>query len=381
MTGPDSDNELEAFLARRSLMHRRFAEGDQSEPPDELDRIVLAKAREAIKRPSETPVYRAPQWAMPMGLAASVLLVFAIVLNFVHVSNQQPQLAATRTAAPRVPTASDVRELPAETQAASSALADAKTEAAYAPPPPAVASNEAVVKRAKVSDAARQPKPAAPAVARNESAEASDRLSAGAANAGPQALGVEGRKQAAIDSSTALAKRDDAGANRGFLAGNSIVAGVVAQRSDGESTAGTAAAAPVKPAPEPAQPPATASATSDAAPAPSGEPARSEPSKDESKQTYTASTNASSGSTLEEVTFVSGRRVRGGKRPAVPNAPAAIAMEKAKHPDPDEWLREIGELRTAGRVEEANRELEMFRRAYPDHSIPSSSAEPPPPAQ
>jgi hypothetical protein len=121
--------------------------------------------------------------------------------------------------------------------------------------------------------------------------------------------------------------------------------------------------------------------TNEAKPPPSDEPTRSEQSKDESKQTYTASTNAGAGSTLEEATVIGGRRVRGGKRPAVPNAPATIAMEKAKHPNPDEWLREIGELRTAGRVEEANRELEMFRRAYPDHSIPSPSAEPPPPAQ
>jgi hypothetical protein len=387
MTGPDSDNELEAFLARRSLMHRRFAEGDQSEPPAEVDRIVLAKAREAIKRPSETPVYRAPQWAMPVGLAASVLLVFAVVLNFVHVSSQQPQLAASGTAAPQVSGISDVRELPAERAAsapATPALADAKTEAAYAPSPPAAAGNEAMMKRSKVAGADRQANQASPAVARNDN-KRSQSVAGAPATAGPSAPTAEARKDAEVDSRAALAKRDDAEANRGFLAGANVVSGVSGERSSDAPP--LAASTTTGVIPESAQ---GAMATSDAAPlastqevkpAPVNETARSEASKDESKQNYTASTNAGTGSTLEETTVTRSRTVRGGKRPAVPNPPAAIAMEKAKHPNPDEWLRQIGELRTAGRADEANRQLEMFRRAYPDHSIPSSAAEPQSPAQ
>jgi hypothetical protein len=375
MTGPDSDNELDAFLARRSLIHRRFAEGDESEPPAELDRIVLAKARAAIKRPSDTPVYRSPQWAMPVGLAASLLLVFAVVLNFVHVSNQQPEVtAALRTTAPQVSTISDVRELPAETETAAPAaapLADAKTEA-YAPPPSAGARNDArLMKRAQSASAERPAKPASPALAQNESFRSRDERMAG--GAGPSATPVEVRKQEDLASGTAAAKRDEADAHRGALAGASIVSGTAS------TTTGTIPES-AKAVSE-ANDSALLASSNEVKPAPSDASARSEPSKDESKQTYTASTNAASGSTFEETTVTGAPRGRGGKRPAVPNAPAAIAMEKAKHPNPDEWLREIGELRTSGRVEEANRQLEMFRRAYPDHSIPSAAAEPQPPAQ
>ena len=136
-------------------------------------------------------------------------------------------------------------------------------------------------------------------------------------------------------------------------------------------TAGAASSAPL------------IASTNETKPTPADDSAGSDQSKDEPKRGYIALTDAVSSQTVEESTATSARRVRGGgsKRPAVPNAPAAIAMEKAKHPNPDEWLRQIGEMRTAGRVEEANRQLELFRRAYPDHSIPSSAAEPQPPAQ
>jgi hypothetical protein len=379
MSGPDGDNELEAFLARRSLMHRRFAEGDPSEPPAELDRIVLAKAREAIKRSADTPVYRSPQWAMPVGLAASLLLVFAVVLNFVHVSNQRPQVAAAlRTTAPQESTVSDVRELPAETKIAPAAApGNAKAEA-YVPP---VASNEAQLKRSQPAPVEQLAKTAPSALAQNERRKFRDeRNIAGAA--GPSAPSVDSRTE--LDRASAAAKRQDADAHRDTMAGTSIVSGVVPSPSGDAPplTASTRSGITPEWARE-----ATASdsgliaSTQETKPPPVDEIAR-EPSKDESKQAYTASTNAASGSTLEESVVTSPRRVRGGgKRPAVPNAPAAIALEKAKHPNPDDWLRDIGELRSAGRIEEANHQLEMFRRAYPDHSIPSAAAEQPPPAQ
>ncbi|HVY81393.1 MAG TPA: hypothetical protein VG994_10465, partial [Steroidobacteraceae bacterium] len=77
----DEDRELEDFLARRSVLHRRLADRDYHEPSPELDRLVLERARQAIEVPANAPMYRAPRWALPVALAASVVLALAVVLN------------------------------------------------------------------------------------------------------------------------------------------------------------------------------------------------------------------------------------------------------------------------------------------------------------
>jgi hypothetical protein len=378
MTGPDSDNELDDFLARRSLMHRRFAEGDQREPPAELDRIVLAKAREAIKRPSETPVYRSPQWALPVGLAASLLLVFAVVLNFAHVTNKQaPQIAATELAEPEAPpAAASARERLAQAERpapATSAFSDAKTEA-YAPAPPALARNDArsMMKRSAEVRTRVEQQAKASALAGDVRAQKRDADASGAAL--PPGLTVEARAKDDFVASTDKPAEIDA--TRG-LAGN--LTGVIPNSAADVARSGAVSPAAAPPAAEPAQPDSSG-ATSDsnllasnASPRPTvDEPSRSDEAKDADESVATMASSTS---------LDSARRVRGGgKRAAAPNAPTAVEMEKRKHPDPDAWLREIDELRTAGRVEDADRELAMFRRTYPDHST-QTPAEPSPPAK
>ena len=78
MTGPD--DEFDDFLARRKPVFRRSTE-DPFEPPEELDRIVLRQAREAIERERPERVYHGPRWGMPVALAATLLLVFTVVLH------------------------------------------------------------------------------------------------------------------------------------------------------------------------------------------------------------------------------------------------------------------------------------------------------------
>jgi hypothetical protein len=80
MTGPEYDAEFEAFLKRRSPMHRRLSDIDHAEPSTELDRLVLNHAREAIDTPSQ-PLFRNSRWALPLGLAATILIAFTVVLN------------------------------------------------------------------------------------------------------------------------------------------------------------------------------------------------------------------------------------------------------------------------------------------------------------
>jgi hypothetical protein len=113
MTGPDYDAELEAFLKRRSPMHRRLSDIDHAEPSLEIDRLVLDRAREAIETPRQPPMYSASRWALPVGLAATILIAFTVVLNIDHRgakvgANASP--VAAESPAPAVARAASARE-------------------------------------------------------------------------------------------------------------------------------------------------------------------------------------------------------------------------------------------------------------------------------
>ncbi len=113
MTRFDEDRELDEFLARRSALHRRLAEPDHTEPPPELDRLVLNEAREAINVPANVPVYRAPRWALPVSLAATVVLALAIVVNFGRM--QQGARPVASSVSPAVSAASPAADATAVT--------------------------------------------------------------------------------------------------------------------------------------------------------------------------------------------------------------------------------------------------------------------------
>jgi hypothetical protein len=96
MTGPEHDAELEAFLKRRSPMYRRLSDIDHAEPSLEIDRLVLNRAREAIETPRQPPMYRTTRWALPVGLAATILIAFTVVLNIDrHSSNAAKPVASS----------------------------------------------------------------------------------------------------------------------------------------------------------------------------------------------------------------------------------------------------------------------------------------------
>jgi hypothetical protein len=149
MTGPEYDAELEAFLKRRSPMHRRLSDSDGSEPSVELDRLVLNRAREAIETPSQ-PLFRTSRWALPMGLAAAILIAFTVVLNIEHheakvASNASPAAeAAAQTPAPMMASnrAVAIQDAPAGRPAPANPQPQAPAAAAPSPPPAAVASTD-----------------------------------------------------------------------------------------------------------------------------------------------------------------------------------------------------------------------------------------------
>jgi hypothetical protein len=100
MTDPRPD-EFEVFLRRRSILGGQDSTPDKLEPPHDLDNIVLGKARQAIRATTPLPLYRAPRWALPVALAATLLLTLSVALNVGLKVNGHPAAAGSVAAASR----------------------------------------------------------------------------------------------------------------------------------------------------------------------------------------------------------------------------------------------------------------------------------------
>ena len=85
MSGPDE--EFADFLARRKPLFRR-APNDLLEPPEEVDRVVLRQAREAIELDRPQPAFRGAHWGAPLAIAATLLVTFTVVLHFMGTQKQ-----------------------------------------------------------------------------------------------------------------------------------------------------------------------------------------------------------------------------------------------------------------------------------------------------
>jgi hypothetical protein len=134
MTDPDQDEAFEAFLRRRSVLPESFA--DKLEPPAALDHAVLNEAREAIRSgaapdggtmvtaaagptaavttvgaptPGKQQTHRPPRWAVPVALAATVLLCLSVVLN-VSLNTNRPTPERQRAAVVRAEAGADAGE-------------------------------------------------------------------------------------------------------------------------------------------------------------------------------------------------------------------------------------------------------------------------------
>src|ERR1700738_2044677 len=137
MTDPESDEEFEDFLKRRTVLPVGMSVDEKLEPPGGVDDIVVKQAREAIK--AQRQPNRAPRWAMPVALAATVLLCLSVVLN-VRFNTHRPTVniqrmtTAKESQAPRTDAASAPRNnyapAPAESSATASADASARAPSA-----------------------------------------------------------------------------------------------------------------------------------------------------------------------------------------------------------------------------------------------------------
>lgn len=126
MTEPSEENDFEAFLKTRSMLRSPAAGTERLEPSAEVDQQILARASRAIRARAPVQPYRAPRWALPAGLAATILLAIAIVVN-VDFRGLRPARSVAQAPATAAPAAQ-----PREPEAKEAAPGDAKPAAAPA---------------------------------------------------------------------------------------------------------------------------------------------------------------------------------------------------------------------------------------------------------
>jgi hypothetical protein len=292
------------------------SEHDRLEPPPELDRIIIGNARKAIQGTPPVPVYRAPTWALPVALAATIVISLAVVL--------QLGLRPKHQAAPaQVPIATEiVADAPLITDA------PAATAAVPAPPTSTANSHVAAGRRATARTTATARSSPSPKASSPAKSVARLRLPAiptdpwppaAASNATPA---TDAAQQPADEKSRTRVARVEVAESR--------------SRTDTESSAeATPSISNAEPNPPAAAPPRVAYA-----------PAR-------------PPTEATPGVvTLEEVVVA---------------GPAPSRHTRA-HLDPVAWVTQIEKLHSAGRTAEAEREIKRFREAYPAYPLPTEAA-------
>lgn len=177
MTQPhDSSDEFEAVLQARRRFVPRFDVADAAEPSPELDRIVLARARAALRESVSPTVptapvptgrhYRGRRWTLPFALAATVLLSFVLVVQLDPARNPPPPATgdAMIAAEPAFESKVAAELAPAPAREPSPARAEAPTAAAVpvpqaSPTPPARRSRPLAASPRSSSPAVAPPPP------------------------------------------------------------------------------------------------------------------------------------------------------------------------------------------------------------------------------
>ena len=207
MTGSGRDDEFETYLKRRGRIDRRLKSLDRLEPSAELDRIIIGHAREAIHGPIPAGHFRAPRWALPMGMAATILISLSILLDLgvrdaIRKDAGRPA-AIARAAAPAA-ASGPVLSLEPEAAPAPAAVGASPTNAApalrTAPWPPV--SRSVTVDGSATARAAADEDASTPAVGDNarsrlsEEVQATSRLRTADASASSRAVSMQATWQA-----------------------------------------------------------------------------------------------------------------------------------------------------------------------------------------
>ncbi len=342
-----SDAELERYLRRRDPLSSEYAALGREDPSPELDALVLARARAALDEDGGTVNWRRRRWPAFSALAATVVLSFAIITRITLDGDQN-----TFATSPASPPAQAALPAPASTSVQSE-------ETVAAPQSAGPAATAPVTSQAASSDR-RALESVAPAT------KAFDGQVGSVAGANEQLL---------------MKRQSVKGFARGADLARSGTANTAAGTNDTSST-GPAPADSAERLADEGSP--SVFQTYDAL--------RAEQRERESEQAARKNSDAPAASAEPPTALsVSGTRVRDNARAYSPSpkkaaaeakvaptsyeaaaeqpeigAPASVAPGAvAQQRDPMEWLKEIQELRAAGRNEEADHELALFRSVYP----------------
>lgn len=319
-TQSPEDRELQALLARDGRLARAWREASREEPAPALDDAVRAAARRAVRagpRPRHGPF--AGRWRVPLSIAA--VLVVSATLTLLVAERREHVPSAGLDAAPAAPATAEAP--PAEEQKLAEPHAPAKDAAPRVTAPP--------LRRQSAAE------PVQPA----------EELTGELYDAPAEAKGVAAPPAASETPSMQSAPP---------AAGAQPAAATVAapSRAYEEPAAPSPAAAPSKPDVGEHD-----SVVSKKAPTPQAFPEREE-----------ARADVRAKASAEVGTAEAGKRELSQGRNAVQRTAEPVL-------DPKTWIERILALRREGKLQEAERSLQAFRRRYPDYPLPPELARAP----
>jgi hypothetical protein len=339
----EQDDEFEAYLKRRTPIDKGMRPLDQLEPPPELDRIIIGKARKAIQGASPLNMYHAPKWALPVGLAATILISFAVLLDLgVRAKRNDASLQAARN----------------ETSAANHSQSPLRPE-------PLLVSQAS-------SDRPAVTPPAAPGSSAAGSAAAGSAAAGYAAAAPLRATANSAEVEFTSERSRTRLARAEKAAKRARPE-QEMVADATLQEVTPVAPSGSSAGQPG------GAPPYLASASSaryGAFPSQPSPPSPASPSTASSISASSTSTSSTSGASTSDSSAPRTSEPAADKPTSVapPPTPARSGSSSAdRNPlDAATWLKRIEKLRGEGHVTEAEREMKRFREKYPDYPVPKA---------
>jgi hypothetical protein len=313
------DRELEALLARDGRLGRAWREVSREEPPPALDDAVRAAARRAVHagpRSGHGPFAR--RWRVPLSIAA--VLVVSATLTLLVAERREHVPRAGLDGAPAAPATEQAP--PAEERK----LAEPEAPARDAAPRVTVPTlrKQSTAEPARVADESRKELYDAPA-------EAPETAAPPAASETPSIPSAPAPPATAFQPAATVAASS--------RASEQPAAPPVAAQSKPDARVGEQVSAAAKKAVSPQAFPEREEARADAR--------------------AKASVEATAG--------------EAGKREPLQ---ARGATQRAAEPalDPKTWIERILTLRREGKLQEADRSLQEFRRRYPDYSLPPELA-------
>ena len=346
-----SKQDFDVYLARASNLSQRYRDEATDKPSQAMDSLILTASRRApVNSVKAEPVSWFKRWRIPLSIAAVMMLSVGVTLRVVMQDAKQsspPGYALPKEESATLPAAAKPAQ-PAAEEAAGAVSGGAPASSAVEPPPmPAEVTqkNDQGVEQEKeiaIDEPTSNAFPAAPPSVLKDKATAPMPMPAPSTGAAPSQDALESQSGSG-SSSNDLEKRRSA------------------PRAKEDSSLAEAPSTPAKRDDD-----ELLRQRKQAMPEAQQSEARAAP----------AQAFPSEGPRLPEGhrPIVDGKTYRADKAQA-----AEAAEKKVKGSDamidniedaPEAWLRRVAELRRLGRNDEANAELERFRKRFPDYNAP-----------